>query len=135
MVNYEDTFTVLPEHLLLMRRAYVDWDDCEYGAPAIDCKRPYGNSDVIQDIMEIIGLEEVKDGIYRFKLFGEEYLLKGEDMYNIDMEKENELVEKLDRLHRDTEKVLQIALATGQFKAGKYGTKSKYDGTTWVFIE
>ena len=45
-------FTVTEEHLKLLRRAYVDWEDCEFGAPAIDCKRPYGNSDVIADIGE-----------------------------------------------------------------------------------
>ena len=52
-------FTVTEEHLKLLRRAYVGWDPCEFGAPAIDCKRPYGNSDVISDIGEILGYERV----------------------------------------------------------------------------
>lgn len=43
------------EHLKLLRRAYVSWENCEFGAPSIDCKRPYGNSDVITDICEILG--------------------------------------------------------------------------------
>ena len=30
-------------------------DDCEYGAIGIDCKRPFGNSDVEGDILELIG--------------------------------------------------------------------------------
>jgi len=30
-------------------------DDCEYGAIGVDCKRPFGNSDVEGDILELIG--------------------------------------------------------------------------------
>lgn len=29
--------------------------DCEYGAIGLDCKRPFGNSDVDRDILEMIG--------------------------------------------------------------------------------
>ena len=29
-------------------------DDCEYGGIGVDCKRPFGNSDVEADILEII---------------------------------------------------------------------------------
>jgi hypothetical protein len=43
------------EHLELARRMRVVWDNCEYGAPAIDPKRPYGNSDVEGDIAGILG--------------------------------------------------------------------------------
>jgi hypothetical protein len=48
-------FTLTREHLKLARRMYVEWDNCEYGAPAINPKRPYGNSDVEGDIAEILG--------------------------------------------------------------------------------
>lgn len=51
------TFSIREEHLKLLRAAYVGWDPCEYGAPAIDCKRPYGNSYVPGDIREITGLD------------------------------------------------------------------------------
>lgn len=47
--------TITPDHIKLLRRSYVGWNDCEYGAPEIDCKRPYGNSDVAGDIAEILG--------------------------------------------------------------------------------
>lgn len=30
-------------------------DSCEYGSPGLDCKRPFGNSDVEGDILEILG--------------------------------------------------------------------------------
>lgn len=47
-------FTVTENHIKLLRKAYVGWEDCEYGAPSIDCKRPYGNSDVPDDIRDIL---------------------------------------------------------------------------------
>jgi hypothetical protein len=38
-------------------------DDCEYGSIGIDCKRPFGNSDVEGDILTIIGAKmEGDDG-------------------------------------------------------------------------
>ena len=49
-------FTVTDEHLRLLRRAYVFWDETEFGAPGINAKRPYGNSDVYGDIAEILSL-------------------------------------------------------------------------------
>ncbi len=60
-------FTLKPEHVKLLRRMYVDWDDCEFGAPEIDPEQPYGNSDVEQDMIEILGLKELKKGIYEFE--------------------------------------------------------------------
>ncbi len=50
-----EDFTITKDHLNLLKRMYVSWDDCEFGAPSIDCKRPYGNSDVLDDIKEITG--------------------------------------------------------------------------------
>jgi hypothetical protein len=94
-------FTVTDDHLKLLRRAYVGWDGCEFGAPAIDCKRPYGNSDVIGDIAEILGtpVERLLD-------------------------EENEILPDakaaFTRLHGETAVVLQIALATGEFRTGRY---------------
>jgi hypothetical protein len=39
-------------------------DNCEYGAIGVDCKRPFGNSDVEGDILEIIKVEpEGDDGV------------------------------------------------------------------------
>lgn len=49
------TFNITKDHLKLLQRLTVDWQDSEYGAPAIDPKRPYGNSDVENDIREILG--------------------------------------------------------------------------------
>ncbi len=52
------TFELKEEHLKLLARANWQWQDCEFGAPEMDPKRPYGNSSVIQDIAEILGEEE-----------------------------------------------------------------------------
>lgn len=104
-------FTVTDEHLKLLRRANVGWEDCEFGAPAIDCKRPYGNSDVISDIGEILGHDRRHwdpddDGDY-----------------------EETIANNFTQLHAETAIVLQIALATGEFRPGRY-VCSKY-GRDW----
>ena len=36
-------------------------DNCEYGGIGVDSKRPFGNSDVSGDILEIIGAEPQGD--------------------------------------------------------------------------
>jgi hypothetical protein len=94
-------FTVTDEHLRLLRRAHVWWDEAEFGAPEIDAKRPYGNSNVYADIAEILGVPDsewddeelgaLPDAAWRFA-----------------------------RLHVETGIALQIALATGEFRTGRY---------------
>ena len=49
-----EKFTLTKTHLKLLRRFEVGWQDCEFGAPEIDPKRPYGNSDVEEDMREIL---------------------------------------------------------------------------------
>lgn len=130
----KDVFELKEEHLKLLRNMYVDWDDCEFGAPRINPKRPYGNSGVLQDMLELFGLEEIKEGgqVFKFKFFGKEYLLKGEDKHNIDLTDEKELAALLVKLHEETERALQIVLHTGQFKTGKY-QKEPY-GIEWELV-
>ena len=111
-------FEIKPEHLKLLKRAEVSWNDIEFGAPTIDPKRPYGNSDVFQDMIEILGLKELNEGIYEFELFGKTYLLKGEDRHNLELESEIELRKKLDNLHLELEIVLQICLFNQKFETG-----------------
>ena len=43
-------------HLKLLKTSYWRAEHTEFGAPAMDGKRPYGNSGVIEDIREITGL-------------------------------------------------------------------------------
>jgi len=95
-------FTVTHEHLRLLRRAHVSWGEGEFlGAPSINSKRPYGNSNVYADIADILGvpygewddeaLNPLPDAAWRFA-----------------------------RLHAETGIALQIALATGEFRTGRY---------------
>lgn len=94
------SFTVLQRHLILLRHANVGWDDCEHGAPCIDPKRPYGNSDVESDIHQLVG--------------------KPADARDDEGEWPEGVRERYQKLHRETQTVLQIVLATGEFRAGMY---------------
>lgn len=106
-----EQFKVTEEHLALLSHAWVSWDDCEFGAPQIDPKRPYGNSDVYRDMAEILGVE---------------WFDEGEDSLAPDVQK------RFDRLHAETKTVLQIMLVNGRAKEGTY-EHDKYD-INWVFI-
>lgn len=119
-------FTVTDQHLALLRVAYVSWDDCEFGAPAIDCKRPYGNSLVERDIATILNEPEwqtvlAEDDRHEDEAGQEFYLSRNRD--------------RLVRLHAETGVALQIALATGRFAAGQYRLKSNYDDTSWERVD
>lgn len=91
-------FTVTPAHLALLRHAYIGWEDCEFGAPAIDCKRPYGNSYVYGDIAEILNIIPAGDD-GDFSEAQEAYMRQ---------------------LHEETQTVLQIILSTGEMAPGDY---------------
>jgi len=103
------SFTLTKDHLKLARKMYVDWYDCETGAPAINPKRPYGNSSVAKDVAEIIDTE-----------FSEE--------------KEDELLQ----LHYEMQNVLQIILSRAgqETLPGKYQDVSKqYHRSDWRRID
>ena len=55
-----NTFELTENHIKLLRNAYVSWDDCETGAPAIDPKRPYGNKYIAQDISALEFTDRIK---------------------------------------------------------------------------
>jgi hypothetical protein len=93
----EKRFTLKPEHLALLRRAYVGWDDCEFGAPAIDCKRPYGNSSVYSDICEILEIP-----------------------YDEDEGIDDATKDRLRELHEETRIALQIMIAHPAIEPGEY---------------
>lgn len=95
-----ERFTLTAAHIALLRRAYISWDGCEFGAPAIDCKRPYGNSNVLGDIAEILGLPGCDDN--------------GE--FPFDQETQ------MHRLHRETQKALQVIVSAKSFTPGVYET-------------
>jgi hypothetical protein len=100
-------FTLTDKHIKLLRNAYVDWDDCETGAPCIDCKRPYGNSFVESDMYEILEGKEPPENFYDDNDLRNEYLA----------------------IHKETETALQIVLATGKFEPGDY--EADYCRNNW----
>ena len=101
-------FEVTENHLKLLRMMYVEWNDGEFGAPTISCKRPFGNSDVIQDVAEILcDPKEVGNDILKINFLGEDHFIKGEDKHNIDFEKECALYDALHDIYTETETVLQ----------------------------
>lgn len=105
------TFKLTQNHIKLLQRMYVGWQNCETGAPEIDPKRPYGNSWVAGDVYEIIhgkcpqgGLEDDEE---------DEYL----------------------KLHEETADALQIVLVTKSFTPGKYVRDNPYNHRDWRLVE
>lgn len=114
------TFTLTDAYVKLLKQANVCWQDCETGAPEIDPKRPYGNSDVWNDVAEILNLkaghgcancgdpcEKCADGAAGEK-FREECLA----------------------IHRGTEYALQIVLQHGY----RLGTYKRNGYREWVLL-
>ena len=57
-----EIFKVRKYHLDLIKRLnFSGWDFTGFGAPAIDCKRPFGNSNVYKDMMDIMGWDYGED--------------------------------------------------------------------------
>jgi hypothetical protein len=102
------TFEVKDIHIKLLQNAYVSWEGCEFGAPSIDCKRPYGNSYVYGDLAEFCGIERVGGDFTR-----EQY-------------------DYMNQVHQETETVLQIFLKVGKMEPGKYQLSGYKD---WVKVE
>lgn len=109
MSNLE--FTVTEQHVRLLRAMYVGWNDCEFGAPEIDPKRPYGNSSVYHDIAEILGIDP-------------------EGGTPDDREYTDEQKDHMRTLHEQTQTVLQITLSSGVLAAGLYRRDYQYS-TAW----
>ncbi len=107
-----ERFELTEDHLKLLGRAYVGWEDCEYGAPAINCKRPYGNSAVEDDIAEILGWEiaDADDGLT------------------------DEQRERAAAIHHETETALQIVLVARDFRPSLYVKRERYDARSWTRV-
>ncbi len=108
MGDIEDMeFTLKPEHIKLLRRAYIRTSEYETGAPEIDGKRPYGNSYVAGDVAEILGIKVGEDGLT------------------------DEQARELLDLHYETTTALQVILTTGSFEPGEFVKRDRYDFTSW----
>jgi hypothetical protein len=106
-------FVLTAEHVAMLREMCVDWDDAEFGAPAVDPKRPYGNSDVLRDLYELLEAGEWDDD-------------RGMPA-SLTPREWAELATILGRLHAETETALQVVLDTGAFQPGVY-TAPAYGG-------
>lgn len=105
-------FIVNDNHIKLLNKMIVGWQDCEYGAPEIDPKRPYGNSDVENDIMEILGWD-----------------VKKCPHCSEPLEKQDS--ETAAKLHKETQTVIEILLHNPtNFKLGTYVRLDSY-GSKW----
>jgi hypothetical protein len=110
-----DSFTVTKDHITLLKLMYVSWDDCEYGAPCIDPKRPYGNSSVAHDIAEILEWEL------------SQAVLDGDEDFP------DELYDKARTIHEQMQTVLQILVSNLGIREGTYYKREKYDATSYEF--
>ena len=119
-------FTVTEDHLKLLRHAWVDWDQGEgYGAPGINPKKPYGNSDVERDIAEIL---EAPDSDWEWVEIEVGFPPPGARERVKDLRPE--AAERFTRLHAETAIALQIVLATGEFRPGRY-TRTQQWSIDW----
>lgn len=96
--EFQIKFTLTDEHIKLLRQMKVGWQRDEFGAPEIDPKRPYGNSQVYYDIAEHLDRDILEED-------GDFTKAQKEEMF---------------KLHRETETALQIVLRTGTFTPGVY---------------
>lgn len=110
-MNYYKKFQIKEEHLKLLKNFNVDWYNSEYGAPMINPKRPYGNSDVELDIAEIL-----------------EWEIKNNELSD---EQSNEA----SKLHEETKIALQICLSLLKFETGLYGTEDPFLSDNWKKIK
>ncbi len=101
------TFEVHDDHLKLMKRTYFSWDHCEYGAPSVNPKRPYGNSDVEHDIAGVLGLELAEDDYGSLRLSEEQS-------------------EYCANRHLEMEAFFQILCRFGEIPSGKYAREATY---------
>ena len=128
------TFTITENHLKLLKNMYVDWDNCEFGAPCIDPKRPYGNSDGVNDVARVIDLKKTKENVEDYdKNDAQEY--ENQQEYLDDLDYNKKTYDQLYYLHREMQVVLQICLTTQKFEVGKYKKKDEYDSQSWVKVE
>ena len=111
----EQTFELKEDHLKLLKKAYWSWNDCEYGAPEIDPKRPYGNSSVLQDIAEILGEEQQLCPHC------------GEPLDELDYHRYNEL-------HKELETALRIIHSLQTFQTGLYARTTDYSNN-WKLVK
>jgi len=122
-------FTLTEDHLKLLKNMYVEWNDDAYeGSPMVGIKRPYGNSDVIEDVAEIVaGRRDGGEVFYTRDSEDELIGVYGEDTRVF-------TVKELNALHRQMDTALQIVLCTQSFVAGTYHKREQFSARSWVLV-
>jgi len=106
----EERFTLTETHVRLIRSLVIDWEgDDIWGAPVIDGKRPYGNSDIPKDVAEVLGITKDSE----------------EDWTDAQL---NQIAD----LHTSMETALQVVLSAGSFEPGEY--KSELYSRSWYRV-
>ncbi len=100
-------FKLTESHIKLLKNANVGWVDCEFGAPSIDCKRPFGNGNVYGDIANILGFPE------------------GDDE---DKPYPDSLIEYMGMVYKQLETALSVVLTSQTFEPGEY-VSDNYGGS------
>lgn len=104
-----ETFILKEEHLTLLSAGFFEFDgSCEFGSVGLDCKRPFGNSDVIGDMAKILGYKQNEDG-------------------KVPEKQEDEMI----RLYQELGTAMNVIFSTKSFKLGKYKCKDKYSNE-WI---
>ena len=102
-------FEITKDHLTLLKNAEWSWDDCEYGSPEIDCKRPFGYSCTVEeDMVKILGGEFFVDKD------GEKHISQEQAQY-------------VRKIYRELRIVLEICCATLSFVPGCYTRTGDYN--------
>lgn len=120
-LSHLKTFEVTENHLKLIKRNVIEWvffkDGYNAGHFYQDCKRPYGNSDWIGDIAEVLGIEP--------------------DCSNPNDEDEKWFSESLEYFlvchHIDMRIVMEILCQNLSIHKGKYERESVYS-SDWVAV-
>lgn len=102
-----EIFTLTEQHIELLQNANVIWNADATGAPAIDPKRPYGNSNVPGDVAEILEYESPEDSDAK------------QDLLDI---------------HEETKVALQIILTLKTFQPGNFKKVDQYGDMVWERI-
>ncbi len=104
-----ETFTLTADHITLLTNVYVGWSNCEYGAPEIDPKRPYGNGCVEHDIASLL-------------------------QWPVDDDEgpSQEQRQRASVIHAETQNALQVILDTKSFVPGTY-ERARY-GDRWKLV-
>ena len=106
MTKKIEKFSITEDHIKLLKRLFFEWESsCYDGAPAVDIKRPYGNSYPMGDICEILDLPKYCD----------------------ECESNSESLNIAEKLHREMQTVLQIICCTASVEVGEYAKEDIYD--------